>query len=172
MENSIATTPSATEHYEPGTTGWIKFDVTELIQDLVRNPKTNYGFVVDCINDIPNNSIGQFSELNSMRLLPKRPKLTIRYDSETSAVNGSSNHITATEVKLKTEQLQIESSISDNVTISIFTSKGEMIKSLKSLSITSGLNTVALQQRLTPGFYIISISGNSIKRVFKQTVSQ
>lgn len=143
------------------TNKWQEFDITELIQDFIKNPENNYG--VHLYMNVTMVTYEYVSSESSKK--DKRPKLTIDYNEPTaiSVVNKYSDK--KLEI-IKTENyLKISVPFEGNSLISVFNLNGKLISRF---NIKGKNSIVKTQTSFKAGTYIIKANNgnNSIFNKF------
>lgn len=148
-----------------GTTGWLDFDVTELIQDFIDGSKVDNGIMLSCTTSYTGNSHGQYSYLvgSESSDTERIPKLEIEYTGGTNIDPANySNFSNSLFIKAKKNKLIINSyEFYNNLTGSLVSVKGEKID-LKFNNLKVGINTLNLPDNLSKGMYLIHIKNRNI----------
>lgn len=146
--------------YKAGQMGWFTFDVTQLIEKFVVNPKTNFGAMLFSDNEVTNTNSGSASKFYNFNHSDKtlRPKLTVTYNDNTSIHSTNKTLQTGISVSCNVKGLTIRSVIGRRVRVQIFTLKGSPLNEIDNLTITAGTNHIPFQNRLPQGVYISKIT--------------
>lgn len=150
------------------------FDITTAVADIVSGVQENNGFMIKTNHSEGNTgwsgvwSAWYSSECSSPE---KRPKLTITYSGGTALTHSTNVLTQPVSISCSGQQLSIESSVSEKVSIEIVSVSGRKLLSLPAKALSTGMNTIALPKELSTGVHLIKIEGKTIscvKRVIKQ----
>lgn len=159
-----STTNIAAYDYVSGTVGWISFDVTDAVKNMVANSASNHGFILqnNMLNErLPESGIFSIFHSSEATDTTLRPKLSINDE----AISISKN-VTATKSGVKTytlsvaqKTLKIKSSKQIR-SIKIYDLKGTIIRNEK----PNNTKSISIKG-LGPAVYIAEITGKNSKQI-------
>lgn len=154
------------------TTGWLEFDVTSLIKDMIRS-RSNNGFMLSCTTNNTSNSNGQFSFLVSSESpdTEKVPKLEIEYTGGTAISNDKSNNLIPLTFYLSKNKLNIIAAVNlEKSSIEFINTAGKAVCKIKK-DITIGTNSINVPKHISKGTYLLLIKNSKIRILKKLMIN-
>ena len=156
--------------YNGSYNGWIEFDITDAVQEMVAGTADNYGFIVADLNgdDGSSSSLDQESYMYSKEASSNQPELVVDYDvTEIITSLPGIKKVNISNFKVTGNKVMFDVPSAQTVSLSLYSVTGRLVMQKADLKLKTGQNTVTLFAPLSQGMYLFKFHNEKGTDIYK-----